>query len=340
MQSRIRKLKIKVSDNNEKRRPFRPPKVGDFIDNTAYFKNGFLYDVCPRDTNISLYEDRGVAYNARFIISDGVKYDLTSYEDLGKIETPDFQGSYDTTSSLDYVLRMCASNYRNKGQNHLSISILAIATKMMIYSKISWSSKDFKRIVYWLIEDGRQEEADDWEKFIDHSELVLNKTDLSRVAKKQYDELIQNYDLVAFISLSPIICETCAKYSGRIFSTRNNSPFAPLPDIFHESTLFHTICNSQLVPYYGQAIYYKGKEISSDERMYGSYLDTRTEIEKDAYEKRRKQYEEAKKAEMEKEKSYRLYLSDKAEYNALKARGIRDLPKSTAEYIRQKYSKK
>lgn len=233
------------------------------IDNTAYFKDGFLYDVYPRNTSISLYEDRGVAYNARFVISDGIKYDLNDHNSIKAIITPNFKDSVDTTSSLDYVLRMCASNYRNRGEARLSVSILAAATKMMVYSNIGWSLKDFKRIVYWLIEDGRQTEADEWEKLIDNSELVRNKT---------YYPKMSNAELINI-----------------------------------------TLQNSGII----------GSENENEARKCWSSL---LEIEE--------------KNQAQSDIDYRIYLSDKAEYNALKENAVsrRELPKSLREYQRQKYN--
>ena len=244
------------------------------MDNTAYFINGSLVDVHPRNSKNTLYEDRGIAYNARFIVSDGITYDLTKYSDIIKMAIPNFTDAYDTTSSLDYILRMCASNFRNQGQNRISVAVLAMATKMMIYSHIGWSSKDFKRIVYWLIEDGREKEAERFEHFIDTNEKVLNKTDLSRIQRKNFDQMIASNDYIAFESMSPVICEFCSKYSGHIFSVNIEKPlYPPLPPELYGHTQFHAKCNSILRPYFGERIYYKGQEYSAVERSYISFID-------------------------------------------------------------------
>ena len=54
----------------------------------AYFKNGVLYDVKPRNKKISLCDDRQIAYNARYIISDGILYDLKDATSIPKIPIP------------------------------------------------------------------------------------------------------------------------------------------------------------------------------------------------------------------------------------------------------------
>ena len=314
------------------------------MDNKAFFKNGTLYDVYPRNTNISLYEDRDVAYNARYIVSDGVTYDLTNYDDLATLKVPDFSNSDSSAFSLDYILRMCASNYRNRGQNHLSIAILAIATRLMIYSKIGWSIKDFKRIVYWLIEDGRNEEAKEWEQVIDHNKEIQAKANIDIICKNNFSTLIDENDLVCFNSSSRIVCQTCAIYTGRVYSiSGKNKLFPKLPDMFKGSVSYHTLCRSSFAPcLYSdpdtEQITYKGKRISIRQSI-RSFIDTRTDEEISAYDDLTALEDIKKRRIKEQDKDYREYLADKAEYNRLKnsTNPPNDLPKSLAAYIRQKY---
>lgn len=59
-------------------------------ENCAFFKNGVLYDVSPRNAAVSLYEDRETAYKSSIIVSDGVKYDLTSSDSIKTIPAPHY----------------------------------------------------------------------------------------------------------------------------------------------------------------------------------------------------------------------------------------------------------
>ena len=75
-----------------------------------YFKNGHLFDITPPG---STYH-----YNARYINSDGVLYDLNNLNDIDRLTVPSFEpcdifDGYGITGSLDYFLKMKAANLRN-----------------------------------------------------------------------------------------------------------------------------------------------------------------------------------------------------------------------------------
>ena len=61
----------------------------------AYYRNGMLYNVCPRDKATSLYDNRGVAYKADIIVSDGKQYNLSSIKDILSIPIPNFPRTWD-----------------------------------------------------------------------------------------------------------------------------------------------------------------------------------------------------------------------------------------------------
>ena len=67
---------------------------------TIYFKNGEMYKVYPTD--------KESWYDARYLVSDGVKYDLESSKDLNRIPIPTF-------TNIDIMrhyrkLRICIAN--------------------------------------------------------------------------------------------------------------------------------------------------------------------------------------------------------------------------------------
>ena len=45
-------------------------------ENIAYYNDGLLIDVSPRNPEVPLYDDRGIAYDARYIVINGRSYDL------------------------------------------------------------------------------------------------------------------------------------------------------------------------------------------------------------------------------------------------------------------------
>ena len=70
---------------------------------TIYFKNGEMYKVYPTD--------KESWYDARYLVSDGVKYDLENLDDLKRIPVPKipgtskYNGGYGVTGNLDYVFK-------------------------------------------------------------------------------------------------------------------------------------------------------------------------------------------------------------------------------------------
>lgn len=269
---------------NRNSRPDTPAEK-ETIQKIAYFKNGFLYDVNPRNTAISLYEDRDIAYNAKIIVSDGITYNLENEQSIKKIKIPSFSNSYDTTSSLDYILRMCASNLRNEGKNELSILVLKKAIEIMPFSNLMWSQKDYLRIVSWLYEDGRFDEGDKLKKHILSNQQIKSKTDTTVYAKQNFGELAKHTDLIVFASYSSILCETCSIYSGRVYSVSGKSKkFPKLPNELKKCSCYHPGCNTGISKYRdGDPIYCNGKCTDAEESTNRPYKDNRTDEEKESY---------------------------------------------------------
>ena len=119
--------------------------------NTAYFKNGVLFALSPRtDVTLSLDEDRQVAYNARFIVSDNIKYDLFNPSDLAQLSIPIYKQSSGSfpyiTRDLSYILNMRA---KRTFCAELAIPLVYKTISMMIRS--GWGQKrDFDRLIAQL----------------------------------------------------------------------------------------------------------------------------------------------------------------------------------------------
>lgn len=251
--------------------------------NIAFFKNGKLYDVQPRNITISLYENRDVAYHADFIVLDSMVYNLHNVDDIKNIKTPSFCDDSGVTSSLDYILRMCASNVRNNGDNERSIIILEKAIEIMAHSNSFGTEKDYLRIVAWLYEDGKFDKADNYEK------LILNYLENQSKANSQFVQenlFKQPTDLIVFDSYSGVCCKTCAIYSGRVFSTSGtNKKFPKLPLELKNDTSEHIGCATSVSAYYeGTEVCYRGKYYNAEYISKRPFVDERTTEEIDIYE--------------------------------------------------------
>ena len=132
---------------------------------TIYFKNGEMYKVYPTD--------KESWYDARYLVSDGVKYDLENLDDLKRIPVPKFpthqniMDGYGVTGNLDYVLRMKAGSFYNRKDKIRCSACLWKCTELMFaHPFLSWDESHFYRIVQWHVEMGMFDEADKAEKYI------------------------------------------------------------------------------------------------------------------------------------------------------------------------------
>lgn len=132
---------------------------------TIYFKNGEMYKVYPTD--------KESWYDARYLVSDGVKYDLENLDDLKRIPVPKFPAhqnimeGYGVTGNLDYVLRMKAGSFYNRKDKIRCSACLWKCTELMFaHPFLSWDESHFYRIVQWHVEMGMFDEADKAEKYI------------------------------------------------------------------------------------------------------------------------------------------------------------------------------
>ena len=87
---------------------------------SIYFSNGQLYKIIPEDTQNY--------YDADYLISDNLLYDLNKLDDINSIIIPEFKtdsiSKYGVTGSLDYVLRMKARYFHDRNQKVLCSAML------------------------------------------------------------------------------------------------------------------------------------------------------------------------------------------------------------------------
>lgn len=320
----------------------------------GYFKNGELVNVSPRNRRISLYEDRKVAYAARYIISDGVRYDLENPESIKNIIIPHFKdidGMPNTTSDMSYIIRMKA-NKENRPE--LAVPLCYKAANLMLATPIAWGKKDYYMIIkhLWLI--GEVKYADYLLKNLEkrlpfmtddnfhHKQHFMKEMNLAR---KTY-----NSDLLE-ISVIGCPCSECAKYQGRIYSISGKHPkYPPLPKFIVENYGTHCRNSIRARMDFGNndetiQIYKFDKEgnckmvdVNAIEYSNRPFIDNRSEYEKRDYESYIEQYTKDKQAD--EKYCNRDYWIDKY-HSQLEYQNIVDLlgdnaPKSYSGYMRMK----
>lgn len=301
--------------------------------NIAYFENGILVDVFPRNHSISLYDDRGSAYCATTVVSDGRKYNLLNPDSVSSIPCPRFDsGGNSVTLSLDYILRMCASNIRNAGDNEQSILVLWKAVQLMPYSGIGWEEKDYLRLAAWLYKDDRIAEGDKVKQYIRSDKTIQFNANIQNIALRNFRNASQN-GLLQFNNYSGVCCEICAKYSGRVYRTSwkwANRKFPKLPSFLSDCGCWHICCHTSVSPFnpnWDDTVYYRGKRIKLEVAQSRPYIDERAESEKEQYAQTV--------AEIQRENAY---LDRLREYHLLRVNlpnGM--MPKSFSAYSKIKY---
>lgn len=287
------------------------PQPNDYI---AYYRNGSLYNVTPRNERVSLDEDRGIAYDARYFVSDDIKYDLESPESIASIIIPKFGGidgafAY-SIRDLSYILKMRAIK---ENRPILAVPLCYTVANLMIESPIAWSKKDYFRLVIQLWSIGEIYYADfllsELRKYVpevaeEYEEKESNKkhfTEALKLAKELNTDYLQASDLEA-------ACPECAPFKNRVYSISGKSKrFPALPNLIKENKGLHCpISFHPFHPYSGCTldIYscenggkYEIKAVSAIKHSNRPFVDDRTEYEKQCYEKRKEQIEKKKKAE-------------------------------------------
>ena len=265
----------------------------------AHFKNGILFNVIPRNRKLSLYEDRQTAYDARYIISDGVKYDLENINDIKNIRIPQFQnnkGISSPTMNLDYILKMRV-NVENRP--NIAVYLAYKVANLMISSPIGWGKKDYYRLVIQLWSIGEIYYGDFLLEQLKKLVPVISQEDeIKYISNKSFDNVIKyakqmQTDYIQ-IGYSGCICSECAPYQNRIYSlSGKDKRFPKLPDFIIKDKGLHCNISIDAVLYYaGDTITqytYKNtgnvssKEVDAVKYSNRPFIDDRSTIEKENY---------------------------------------------------------
>lgn len=192
---------------------------------TAYFKNGNIYKTKPKIK--SMYNNRELFYNCRYIVIDRKKFDLENINSIEKITVPNFNycdtSFLGVTGNLVHILRMKASKLKEDGRIDVALTLLKKATEMMPVSKICWTKDDYMRLPKWLSEVGEKIEAQKAIVSINNLFINLNeKVDEINIqnAKKIGTDLVEaEYNFCC--------CDECTKFRGRVYSISGNDKRFP-----------------------------------------------------------------------------------------------------------------
>ncbi len=305
-------------------------------DQTIYFKNGKMYKVYP--------SDQENWYDAKYLVSDGIIYDLENVLDIKRIPVPDFAKSnpdlmsgYGVTGSLDYVIRMKAGNARSKGLIRESDELYRKAILLMQASGISYDERPYLYYAKELLREGRFQESEIEEKrayaIVEqqrraeaypyktlHQKLFFQTLEVCKELGRDHLEIMYLYSC----------CEQCAKYHGRVYSiSGKDKRFPKIPDFILETGEIHPGCSHSITSFDPRfnTILFRGADVDAVIISNRPFVDDRTDSEKQAYNdylKRRK-------------KDSRPYITtDEKEYYRIKYTLPDIAPKSLSGYVRMK----
>ena len=286
---------------------------------TIYFENGLLIDILP-DSSCN-------QYLARFLVSDGVPFDLENNFDIEHIPIPDYARLNrfpNISHSLDYVLKRKAGNLSKNGLFDLSITCLRKANQLMSKSPICWKKRDYFYIVLELARAGKFEEAKKEKSFIeDHYFSNYDFATLHKAtSQKAFDSShTLETDLVEADD-APNCDESFAKYRKRIYSLSGSDKRFPVmtKEIYNSGLLFFPFM-------YGIS---RPKYCSHDDMIEYSnrpFVDDRSDDEKRNYLQFTKQYilEER-------------YATDFLEYRQIRSFVSQFCPRSFRQYQEMKFA--
>ena len=154
---------------------------------TIYFKNGNLYKIVPKHSENW--------YDARYLFSDGVLYDLENIDDIKSIPIPKFNqdeanlSEYGVTGSLDYVLRMKAKAFMDRNEKDLCSVCLWKATELMPSSGWGWSKKDYDRLIKWHIRLGMLEQAEKAKDYLSQRGFIYTDIEIDAIKTLPNNEI-------------------------------------------------------------------------------------------------------------------------------------------------------
>lgn len=217
------------------------------------------------------------------------KYDLTTIEGIRAIPIPTKKKKYqahDIRNDIEYILQRKATEYKRAGRMDLAIECLRKSNEIMPYSAYMYTAGDYYRLVDFLKQARRFDEARAEKAKLD---LMLSANGLrnedAEVIRKTPQQLAREFgtDLVE-MDEHPCTCGECAKYQGRVFSLSGRSTkFPKIPDEFFIYGGIHEGCSHSFFPYFdgvSKPTYHRNIVAYSNR----PFVDNRTKAQKLEYE--------------------------------------------------------
>ncbi len=177
-------------------------------------------------------------------------YDLDTLEGIESIAIPEYQqlnGIMSPINNIEYVLQRKATDHKRNGRIDLAIACLRKSNEIFPYSNFLWSKKDYFRLVRFLKEAGKFEEARTEQAKIDK---LFEKDLTALVFEKVMGDCKSLRTDLTDIGDNSRVCGECAKYTRRIFSiSGKDKRFPALPKYFGLSMPEHAYCYISIYPF-------------------------------------------------------------------------------------------
>lgn len=243
--------------------------------NTAWYEEGILVNVTPRNEEISLYEDRGIAYNARYIVLNGNKYDLFDPVDIMNMEIPSQRKNrYNNASTYEMdeiAIGVAFSDVTKELWYHLQMRVKRIFSRELVVPLVF---KTINMLITWQVAERKicdrmiaQLYAVGADEYADYLETELRRVmpyydDVDHHSKVAFDRALEmtkklGHNLLE-LQYQACACEECAKYMGRIYSIDGEDKrFPRLPEFIIKKRQIHERCHCSFFSCY----YYEGKKL-------------------------------------------------------------------------------
>lgn len=339
-----------LKSTKESKSKISPAEISSY-DQTIFFKNGMMYKVFPSDEESW--------YDADYLVSDGILYNLENNEDLKRIPIPSYNISspfegYGITGHLEYVLKMKAAKLRQKGKILESDSIYERIHLFFGAADCGYGEKDYFIYPLTLLSEFQFEKASQMkseiEKYLKNLKVYNGKfsfydPDRDMMIKLLDDSKKYNIDYVS-MSAHHACCEECNKLQGRVYSISGKSKIFPkLPEKILKTGKVHEGCRHFVSLYFfyndgNDTVHDKfGNNVDAIRASQRPFEDDRTDQEKQDYEEfliRRNKEKDWWKNEVERQKKrYKVKL----EYDQVCQYFPKLAPKSLTGYMRMKTSK-
>ena len=136
----------------------------------AYFRSGILYDVFPRNSPASLFDDRDIAYQSDVYVSDGEVFNLLDRSDIIRLPAPN-QNNIDLSSAatlldMSYIFKIYCCSREDGRYASVIPELVKKCFEIMVLSRLNnWTRGDYLRLIrcFWtfnLPAEGAAFEAD------------------------------------------------------------------------------------------------------------------------------------------------------------------------------------